>query len=315
MVLANMPIPPIPHGLNLYDLELDTRTQNALEAAGFGRRPQDLGKMTAEAMLRTGGFWAKSLVDLLTAVEYAAAHPELYPSASAKGRARARRGVGVPRGLRTPGRPARQPSRALMQEAKALGKIAVVRRIPFNDPRLGALLRAMDTESDTLGEMLDRIRRGRLVPPDPARLPEQWKAFRQRMQSIEKLPLEAELVEIFAAGFVGRDRQIVTRYYGWDGGGRWTLEALGQKYGVSRERIRQICSRAIKQHRGIEVFAPALDRAVALLAPRVPRGVPALQAEFDETGISAGRVPIEVIVEAAELLRRSLPWVLAAVDA
>jgi hypothetical protein len=238
----------------------------------------------------------------------------MYAAAPAKGRERAGRGTGARRGLRAESQPATPLPRALVREANALGEIAAIRRIPFNDPRLGALLRAMDTQSDTLGEMLERIQRGRLVPSDSARLPERWKTFRQRLRSIEELPLETELVGIFAAGFVGRDRQIVTRYFGWDGGGRQTLEALGRKYGVSRERIRQICSQAIKQHRGIDVFAPALDRAVAFLAPRVPRGVPALKAEFDETGISAGRVPIEVIVEAAELLGCPLPWVLAAVD-
>lgn len=172
----------------------------------------------------------------------------------------------------------------------------------------------MDTESDTVGEMVGRVRRRRLVPADPAGLPEQWQAFRQRMRSIQSLPLETELVEIFAAGFVGRDRQIVTRYFGWDGQGRHTLEALGQKYGVSRERIRQICSRAIKQHRNIAVFAPALDRAIAFLAARIPRSLAALQAEFDKAGISAGRLPIELVLEAAPLLGRQPPCVLVAVE-
>ena len=314
-VLASLQIPPLPHGLRLADLELETRTQNALVAAGFGQRPQDLGKLTADAVLRLRGFWAKSLVDLLTALEYATAHPETRAAASATGRHSPRR-----TGILRPGAQAEGPptpprlSRALVKEAAALGKIAKIRHIPFNDPRLGGLLRAMDTESDTVGEMVGRVRRRRLVPADPAGLPEQWQAFRQRMRSIQSLPLETELVEIFAAGFVGRDRQIVTRYFGWDGQGRHTLEALGQKYGVSRERIRQICSRAIKQHRNIAVFAPALDRAIAFLAARIPRSLAALQAEFDKAGISAGRLPIELVLEAAPLLGRQPPCVLVAVE-
>jgi hypothetical protein len=314
-VLANVRIPPIPHGRTLADLDLETRTRNALTIAGFGRRPQDLGKMTAEGMLRLRGFWAKSLVDLLTALEYAAAHPKAHPSTPAKVGQPAKHAGVLRRGLRAGGELALPKlSRALVNQAIALAKLAKIRRIPFNDPRLGDLLRVMDTESDTVGEMLGRIRRRRLLPSDPAQLPEQWKTFRQRIGSIDRLPLETELVEIFAAGFAGRDRKIITRYFGWDGQGQHTLEALGRKYGVSRERIRQICSRAIKQQRNIEVFAPVLDRAIAFLAARIPGNLASLQREFDEARISAGRLPIELVVEASRLLGRKPPCVLVPVE-
>jgi hypothetical protein len=202
----------------------------------------------------------------------------------------------------------------LINEAIALGETAKIRQIPFNDPRLRDLLRAMDTESDTVGEMLGRIRRQRLTPSAVVQLSGQWKVLRQRIRSFQKLPLETELVEIFGAGEESRDRQIIARYFGWDAQGQHTLEALGQKYGVSRERIRQICSRAIKQHRNIEVFAPVLDRALAFLATGIPRNLAALQAEFDKARISACRLPIEVVVEAARLLGRKPPCVLVAVE-
>ena len=63
-----------------------------------------------------------------------------------------------------------------------------------------------------------------------------------------------------------RDRQIVAEYHGWDGGGRQTLEKLGQKYDLSRERIRQVCVRATKRVCRVTVFAPVLDRALAYIA-------------------------------------------------
>jgi hypothetical protein len=313
-VLSNLRIPAIPRGVTLADLDLETRTRNSLTAAGFGRRPQDLGKMTADGMLRLRGFWAKSLVDLLTALEYAAAHPKARPAVPAKGPQPVRHTDVLRHGKRPKHRLAPPLSRALINQAVALREIAKIRRIPFNDPRLGDLLRAMDTESDTVGEMLGRIRRQRLVPSDPAQLPEQWKALRQRMRSIDRLPLERELADVFGAGWANRDRQIIARYFGWDGQGPHTLEVLGRKYGVSRERIRQICSRAIKQHRNIDVFVPVLDRAIAFLAARIPRNLAALQAEFDKARISACHLPIELVVEAARLLGRKPPCVLVAVE-
>lgn len=44
-----------------------------------------------------------------------------------------------------------------------------------------------------------------------------------------------------------RERDIVTRRYGLDGDEPETLDQLGTKYGVSRERIRQIEVAAMKK--------------------------------------------------------------------
>ena len=313
--LANLRIPPIPPGLALADLDLESRTKNSLTAAGFGRRPQDLRKMTAEGILRLRGFWVKSLVDLLTSLEFAAKHPKTHPVTPAK----------APEPVKYANAPRLGPGpekklaplrlrRALINQAPAMGRMPELRRIQFDDPRLGNVLRAMDTESDTVDEMLDRIGRQRLTPSDPLQLPAEWKAFRQQLRTVSRLPLETELVEIFGAGEASRDRQIIARYFGWDGQGRRTLEALGREYGVSRERIRQICSRAIKQCRNVAVFAPVLDRAIAFLAARIPRSLAALQTEFDRARFSACRLPIALVAEAAKLLGRKPPCVLAAVE-
>ena len=121
-------------------------------------------------------------------------------------------------------------------------------------------------------------------------------------------------MEIFAAGFAGRDRKIITRYFGWDGQGQHTLEALGGSMASAAERIRQICSLAIKQQRNIEVFAPVLDQAIAFLAARIPGNLASLQREFDEARISACRLPIELVVEASRLLGRKPPCVLVPVE-
>ena len=122
------------------------------------------------------------------------------------------------------------------------------------------------------------------------------------------------MAEIFDPGGPDRDRQIVVQYFGWDGHGRRTLEALGREYGLTRERIRQICSRAVKQQRNVEAFAPVLDRAIAFLAERTPMNLAALQAEFDKSRISACRLSIESVCQAARFLGRKLPFATVAVD-
>jgi len=266
-------IPRPPEGMRLEDLRLENRTHNCLLREGFGERPQDLGNLTVAGLLSIRAFGSKCLVDLLSSLETRVAR---------EGKLDAE----------------------LTIKAEMLKKTVEAQNIQFTDPRLGAPLRALDTESNTVGELADRLIGRRLDPPDPMRVSEQIRELLDKIAELSNLPLEDELVQIFAPAFNERDRQIVTEYYGWDGRGSHTLEQLGRKYGLSRERIRQVCVRAIKRIRDTEVFAPVLDRAMQFLAEHFPVGLEKLQAEFDATGISRCRLQIESIRHAAKFLSR-----------
>ena len=66
---------------------------------------------------------------------------------------------------------------------------------------------------------------------------------RQHLQDKTKY-LEDELHHHLAS-FAGDERSaaIIVKFYGWGGDGKKTLEAVGKEYSVTRERIRQICSK------------------------------------------------------------------------
>ncbi len=264
-------LPQPPDGLRLEQLCLENRTHNCLQRAGYDGRLQDLGKRTVADVLAMRAFGVKCLVDLLTSLEtYMTRDGKLHSK--------------------------------LTEEATALGEMEEAARIPFTDPRLGPLLRAMDTESNTVGELADRLLKRRHDPPDPIRLAQQIREFREKVAHLSGLLLEEELVQIFAPAHKSRDRQIVAEYYGWDGQGGRTLEELGCKYDLSRERIRQVCVRAIKQIRDTVVFAPVLDRALAFFASRFPADLDRLQTEFDATGLSRCKLTIESVQHAANFL-------------
>ncbi|NQU22970.1 MAG: hypothetical protein HQ567_16965 [Candidatus Nealsonbacteria bacterium] len=270
-------LPRPPDGMRLEDLRLENRTHNCLAREGLDRHPKRLGELTVAELFSFKAFGAKCLVDLLSSLETRVA----------------REG---------------KLDKQLTAAAKALGKMTDAHEIQFTDPRLGRLLRAMDTESNTVGEMVQRFIARRLDPPDPVRLGQQIGELRTRIRQLSDMPLEDELIEIFAPGFSPRDRQIVSEYYGWDGGGGHTLEHLGRKYGLSRERIRQICVRAIKRNHDTTVFAPVLDRALEFLSERFPAGLDALQAEFDDAGFSGRPLPVESVRLAGEFLSRHVPF-------
>jgi len=271
-------LPRPPDGMRLEDLRLENRTHNCLAREGLDRHPEKLGELTVVELLSIKAFGTKCLVDLLSSLETRVA----------------REG---------------KLDKKLTAAAKALGKMTEAHDIQFTDPRLGRLLRTMDTESNTVGEMVERFLTRRLDPPDPVRLGEQIGELRGSIRQLNELPLEDELTQIFAPGFSPRDREIVSEYYGWDGGNGRTLEYLGRKYGLSRERIRQICVRAIKRNRDTVVFAPVLDRALEFLKARYPAGLDALQAEFDAAGFSTRRLPVASVRLAGEFLSRDVPFV------
>ena len=62
-------LPAIPPGMKLGDLEIESRTMNALVAVGMHHRGQDLASWTIGRILGLRGFGIKGLLDLLTALE------------------------------------------------------------------------------------------------------------------------------------------------------------------------------------------------------------------------------------------------------
>lgn len=71
-----------------------------------------------------------------------------------------------------------------------------------------------------------------------------------------------ELIDILKKAFLGLDERqsdIINRYYGLDGSPSLTLEAIGEKYGISRERVRQVKEQALRiLHSALEDIQDAL---------------------------------------------------------
>lgn len=266
-----MPAPP--HGMRLQDLALENRTYNCLVREGLVDRFEEIGNYTLGDLFVLKAFGAKCLLDLLSSLETAVARSESLDV-------------------------------RLTQEAAALERMPESSLIHFSDPRLGEALRATDGEADTLRDLAGRITRRRIDPPDPAALADQIASIRHRIGQLSQMDLGRELAEIFSHPSQLRDREIVAAYFGWDGAGGCTLEELGRRYGLSRERIRQVCMRAAKRHSHARVFAPALDKALGLVASLVPIAAQDLQREFAAAGLQALYLPPETMLEAARFLSR-----------
>ena len=119
------------------------------------------------------------------------------------------------------------------------------------------------------------------------------------------MTVEHELIGIFASTPGERNRDILIGYYGWQDGRQHTLTEIGDRFGITRERVRQICAKLTKKVRTPSAIpAPALDRALALIAARLPCPAAEIEAELVREGLTTIGMTTENIAAGAKLLGR-----------
>jgi len=277
------PFPRPPENANLSDLNLEHRTHLCLSREGFDKDLQSLGNHTIGEILSLRAFGPRCLVDLLSALEtLLARHSVVDP--------------------------------ALSVAAERLAALSQAARVRANDPRFGKSICAVDAEAAHAADLANRLLRREHVPPDRTLAARQVEALCQGIEEAEKLPVEQELIEIFASGVAARNRDILLGYYGWTDGKRHTLSEIGSRFGITRERTRQICAKLTRRHRRPEtIFAPVVEQVLAFIEQRTPCSSARIETELAEQGWTASGLGVESILDSAKLLKRpvgfALEWV------
>jgi hypothetical protein len=171
----------------------------------------------------------------------------------------------------------------------------------------------IDVQAQTGAEIAERLIARTQDPPDPLYATQQVRRLRERILAMTGWTLEEELTQIFASAPHPRNREIVIGYYGWKDGQRHTLAEIGARYGMTRERTRQICAKLVKRKGPGKVLAPVMDRTLGLLGERLPRSVGALEKEMKEAGLTAVGLRLDNVAIAARLLGRPVPFRVVAV--
>jgi len=128
-------------------------------------------------------------------------------------------------------------------------------------------------------------------------------------------PIESLEDELRAVADIGysdrRSASIALSYYGWDGSGTQTLEAVGQRFGLTRERVRQISAKLSERFEDRHLELPWLNKArgkiarlvpavsseveQALLDERITREPFCLSGVFSALGIISGTTPFTAV--------------------
>lgn len=134
---------------------------------------------------------------------------------------------------------------------------------------------------------------------------------------IESMTLDEAVVDLLRAAdaefhSTGRRRPCEARWLnamalriGLAGDPPMTLEEVGRRLGVTRERVRQVMAKHVSLPDCLRPYLPQLDRASALLHELAPASAEELSALLHREGLTSGRASFESLRAAAVFTGRS----------
>lgn len=294
--------PSVPPAVRFEDLRLSARSQhclNTMRRQGVIRSPIDLSSMRLHEVLRRKDFGRKSLIDLLGALSsyappraFSVCSPEVSPLSS-----------------------------ALTKSAERLRAVRYAGAIRCNDLRLGRYLKPIwaysnaahsDTPLASAAHLYAVAHRlvGREHDINPEELLAVIQNTRTAMSAAMRLTLDRELFQLVTSVTSTRRAGMFVQYYGWDGSGVSTLQSVGDRHGITRERVRQIVSPIAKLLRRAKPFTPILDRTLLALSKHVPMTEAAAEEVLRKRGLVSRAFRLDGVLSAAELLGKSATFVL-----
>lgn len=311
--VGKMKMPLLPQEFNYFELQLKIRTENALNKIGIWEEPQRLSNKTVRDLLTLKNFGVLSLLDLMKSLE-----PCVKQFHS-----------NISEGIRISQKPlfestSYQPSLTqnrriinsieLKNEAANLLELKFVESIKSEDFRFGNFIRRIDKKAEDVSDLAKRIMIDENIPTDETKMLLLLKELGEKISSIQEMKLEDELESYLQPIIIERDRKIVARRFGLNGKGLSTLQAIGDEFRVTRERIRQICKKWADELQESNVFAPKIENTIQFIAENAPNSCDVMMEKLVVEGLTEKPFQLENIKEIIGLFKIDCPFILKEVD-
>src|ERR1043165_1670390 len=289
--LMESTLPRVPPGMRLEELELERRTYNCLcqmQFDGLLTEPQELSQKTIKQVLALESFGAKSLVDLLTSLEGLSSGKSL-PKSLDETEVEQNESCAVPvfigrfRNLRLPNLPIGTKLTDLQLSRRTYNRLIKrgfgKRLAEFTNLTLAEALEIPGFGMQCLLDFLDavdRFCRGETEKPREPKAPfGPYADFKLHQYLEDELrDLVSRSVSNSEPTLASRNIDIVMMLYGCGGGGGGvTLQEVGETFGITKERIRQICEKVAERLKLLRSLPPRLKAVLEMIAQQLPSDV------------------------------------------
>lgn len=281
---------PWPTGLNPDSVAWSVRTRNCLVQQGIAQNTSTLTSITFGELLKIPNMGVKSALDfastlegVIAATSNAAGVTDPYES-----------GPGEAESLR-----------AYLLEITGHPWLS---QISGHDPRFRHALPISDR--NLLEQIEELIGRDESLEDLPALqvlagAAAQVIAIAERLEPMFLEDALSELLETTTTASGDRLHVLLDRF-GWSGRKQITLEEAGQRLGVTRERVRQVQSRAEKKLPDHEIYMPAVDRALMIMATNAPLPVQEAAELLKSARVTRGLFDVEALLKVAESFNKEI---------
>ena len=118
-----------------------------------------------------------------------------------------------------------------------------------------------------------------------------------------------------AESALGPRADLLVQLLGWDGQGTRTLHEVGQAFGITRERVRQLRERALGDGSAFGTAPAAVERVKAIVARATPESLPAVKARLVKEGLIPPDYDLSVLPSALDAFGRGAGLALREVGA
>lgn len=277
--ILNKRFPLLPDWVKISELPISVRTFNGLSRAGLLNNHKALAKFTIRDFLRLKNIGLFSLLDLLQNLN------ETFKTLDSN---------------------SPEPNDECILEATILRSLKQSDSIRRNDIRFGEIIRSIDPMAESVLHLAERLLTNTTHFQDVDTLTSNLINLRKRIEEAYELKLEDEILSLLPSNANSRDSELFISRYGLNGCPAKTLQEIGDKYLITRERVRQICERIECEFREKICFTPILDRALVEINKALPNMTEDIEIRLLKLGLTRSRYSIDSIRSAAELTKKQI---------